>query len=224
MMMASTVATRRTVDASIGQVKTQRTRQRTAARAVDQTRCGRRELISTTAMTAAVGSCCCSGAAGARQPINDDMFATCMLHGMEDYERDMREYKSRLFAENVHGKSIVEVGIGVGVNLPFYYHSGGCGGRHVTGVDPNPSMRAHALETAQEIGRRQRSMGGLPESSFDVVPGFAERLPFEDGTVDCLITTLTLCSVGNVQGSIREINRCDVRHDVSRPSTESSFH
>lgn len=152
------------------------------------------------AQGAAAAGCCCAGApASARQPLNDEMFCSCMLTGMQDYERAMGPYKSALFSdEHVVGDTVVEVGIGAGVNLPYYLH-GAAGARRVIGVDPNASMREHAARTAAEVGGAG--------ASFEAVSGRAERLPFDDGSVDCVISTLVMCSVNDVPATIREVGR-----------------
>ena len=44
-------------------------------------------------------------------------------------------------------------------------------------------------------------------NSVRVVHGVSEALPFEDATVDAVVCSLTLCSVGNPDKSVAEIKR-----------------
>jgi ubiquinone/menaquinone biosynthesis C-methylase UbiE len=90
------------------------------------------------------------------------------------------------------GGSILEIGFGTGLNLPHYPpHI-----RKLTTVDPNVGMYSRArkrINQAQfEVDRRL--LGG-------------ERLPFEDGSFDCVVSTFTLCSVEEIAQALREVYR-----------------
>lgn len=76
---------------------------------------------------------------------------------------------------------VLELGIGMGLNLAFYDP-----GRvtEVVGVDPSPELRAAAKAAPHDPGLRVR-----------VEDGTAEALPFEAGDFDTVVCTFTLCSV-----------------------------
>ena len=76
--------------------------------------------------------------------------------------------------------NILEIGFGTGLNLPYYPPHV----RKVTTVDPNVGMYRRARRRIKQTGIEvdQRVLGG-------------ERLPFEDGTFDCAVSTFTLCSM-----------------------------
>jgi ubiquinone/menaquinone biosynthesis C-methylase UbiE len=84
---------------------------------------------------------------------------------------------------------VLEIGIGSGVNLPFY----GAQAEHVYGIDPSAGLLRRAY-------RQQAKQAKLVEAS-------AETIPFEDGTFDTVVTTWTLCSIPQVAVALREMRR-----------------
>ena len=88
--------------------------------------------------------------------------------------------------------NILEIGFGTGLNLPYYpAHV-----RKVTTGDPNVGMYRRA--------RRRIKQAGI-EVDRQVLGG--ERLPFEDGTFDCVVSTFTLCSIEDVAQALGEVYR-----------------
>lgn len=93
---------------------------------------------------------------------------------------------------------VLEIGIGSGLNLPFYSNA-------VTGlVGVDPSTRLVAM--ARIAARDRRSAGALP---FDVelLDRSAETLPFEDRTFDSVVSTWTLCSIPDAAAALAEMRR-----------------
>jgi ubiquinone/menaquinone biosynthesis C-methylase UbiE len=88
--------------------------------------------------------------------------------------------------------NILEVGFGTGINLPYYAPHV----RKVTTVDPNVGMYRRARRRIKQTGIEvdRRVLGG-------------ERLAFEDGTFDCVVSTFTLCSIEDVPQALREVYR-----------------
>ncbi len=92
---------------------------------------------------------------------------------------------------------VLEVGIGSGLNLPFYsrdLHS-------VVGVDPSEGLLRMAREAAK----------GLP-FPVEFVRRGAEELPFEDQSFDSVVTTWTLCTIpaaSEALGEMRRVLRAD---------------
>jgi len=97
---------------------------------------------------------------------------------------------------------VLEIGIGSALNLPFY----GPGVTEVVGIDPSPALVAMAR------GRQS----GLP-FPFRVVEGGGESLPLEDEGIDTVLTTWSLCSVGDPVQVLREARR------VLRPGGQLLF-
>jgi SAM-dependent methyltransferase len=87
---------------------------------------------------------------------------------------------------------VLEVGIGSGLNLPFY-------GAEVTaldGVDASPELLHQARGRAKTVRFPVR----LHETS-------AEHLAFQDGTFDTAVMTWTLCSIADPDKALHELRR-----------------
>ena len=100
---------------------------------------------------------------------------------------EVSRYRRELLAD-VDG-DVLEIGFGTGLNLPHYPAAV----RKLTIVDPNAGM--HAL--AQK--RLARTSIELDRRIVD-----AERLPFDDGAFDCVVSTFTLCSIDDVERAMSE--------------------
>jgi ubiquinone/menaquinone biosynthesis C-methylase UbiE len=99
-------------------------------------------------------------------------------------------FRRRIGAE-ARGR-VLEIGIGSGLNLPFY----GAGVREVIGVDPSPVLLGFARDRA----------AGL-KVNLAVREGAAEMLPFEDAGFDTVVTTWSLCTIGDPVAALREARR-----------------
>jgi len=88
---------------------------------------------------------------------------------------------------------VLEVGIGSGLNLPFYSHEV----RRVFGVDPSPELQKLARE---RMARRSLDVQFLLQSAEDAIP-----LPGQ--SVDTVVITWTLCSIPDPPRALREMKR-----------------
>lgn len=88
---------------------------------------------------------------------------------------------------------VLEIGMGPGLNLPFYNP---LLVTKVIGVDPNDSF-LHLGEA------RQRSS----QVPVEIVQAPAEALPLKDSSVDTAVITYTLCSVDDPEQTLKEIRR-----------------
>ncbi len=113
---------------------------------------------------------------------------------------DLRAYRARV-VPGACGR-VLEVGVGSGLNLPFY----GRGVTGLVGLDPSPELLRLA-------GAGARS-APFP---VDLVEGSAEGLPYGDASLDTVVTTWTLCSVRDPGLALREMRR------VLRPGGELLF-
>ncbi len=86
---------------------------------------------------------------------------------------------------------ILEIGPGTGVNLPYYPP-----GIRWIGIEPNPFMHPYLRSKAERLGLR-----------IDLRDGTAERLEVEDNSINAVVSTLVLCSVRDVRGTLQEILR-----------------
>jgi ubiquinone/menaquinone biosynthesis C-methylase UbiE len=84
------------------------------------------------------------------------------------------------YAEGV----VLEVGIGSGLNLPFYDESKVS---QIWGLDPSEELSAIAKETAKE-------------QNLDVkfISGGAEEIPLPDNYFDTALVTYTMCTIPEV--------------------------
>lgn len=87
---------------------------------------------------------------------------------------------------------VLEIGIGSGLNLPFY----GPGVTEVVGLDPSAPLLRMADGQATRSGVRAR-----------MLEGSAEAIPLEDARFDTVLTTWTLCSVRDAGAALAEIRR-----------------
>jgi ubiquinone/menaquinone biosynthesis C-methylase UbiE len=88
--------------------------------------------------------------------------------------------------------TVLEVGVGSGLNLPFY----------------GPKVeRLYALEPSRELWRMARRR--VREANFPVEyrPDPAERIPLDDASADTVVTTWTLCTIPDPAHALGEMKR-----------------
>jgi ubiquinone/menaquinone biosynthesis C-methylase UbiE len=88
---------------------------------------------------------------------------------------------------------VLEVGIGTGLNLPFYRRAGVL---TLVGVDPGVEM--------QRMLRRRSEQAGI---AVDLRSSTAEALAFERASFDCVVCTYTLCTIPDPLAALREMHR-----------------
>lgn len=96
---------------------------------------------------------------------------------------------------------VLEIGVGVGTNWEYLPPD-----VNYVAIDPDPYMLQRARKHAAEQGR-----------DLDIRQAPAEDLPFRDDSFDTVVTTLTLCSVEDLEKSFAEVRR------VLRPGGEFRF-
>ena len=104
--------------------------------------------------------------------------------------RDLVPYRQRI-ASAATGR-VLEVGMGSGMNLPFY----GAGVTRVLGLDPSARLLAMARRAAPEA-----------HAPLELIEGTAEAIPLDNATVDTVLTTWTLCSIPDAGGALQEMRR-----------------
>jgi ubiquinone/menaquinone biosynthesis C-methylase UbiE len=91
-----------------------------------------------------------------------------------------------------HG-CVLEIGFGTGRNLPYY---------------PRAVDRLCALDPLNALSRSVRRR--ISKAPFPVERIFLaadEKLPFEDGSFDCVVTTRTLCTLEHPVSVLRDVRR-----------------
>jgi ubiquinone/menaquinone biosynthesis C-methylase UbiE len=101
----------------------------------------------------------------------------------------LRKQRARTAREAIG--SVLELGVGTGLTLPFY-----ADGTRIVAIDPDPHMLRRA--------RRRASQAPQP---VDLVEAGAEALPFDDGAFDTVVVTLTLCTVSDPAAAVAEARR-----------------
>jgi ubiquinone/menaquinone biosynthesis C-methylase UbiE len=87
---------------------------------------------------------------------------------------------------------ILEIGVGTGLNLPHYPEHV----KRITTADPNPGMNK---KLQRRIERTRITVDKQVISS--------EELPFDEGAFDCVVSTITLCSIPDVEQAMGELFR-----------------
>jgi ubiquinone/menaquinone biosynthesis C-methylase UbiE len=103
----------------------------------------------------------------------------------------LRERREKLVPK-AHG-AVLEIGIGSGLNLPFYDASRV---RRLCAVDPSAELLAMARKKAARL-----------KMDVELAQQSGERLPFAPGSFDSVLVTWTLCSVADPSAALAEARR-----------------
>lgn len=104
--------------------------------------------------------------------------------------RELLPYRERVLCQ-AQGR-VLEVGIGSGLNLPFY----GSRVDEILGLEPAAGLVAMA---------RQAVSGS--KAPVTLIAGSAEAIPIDANSVDTVVTTWTLCSIPDAVRALREMRR-----------------
>jgi ubiquinone/menaquinone biosynthesis C-methylase UbiE len=115
--------------------------------------------------------------------------------------RALWPYRQRVLAQ-AEGR-VLEVGVGSGLNLPFYAASNA---REIVGLEPSDRLRAIATRAAEHSKR-----------PVTFIKSFAECMPLESQSVDTVVLTWTLCSIADASRALAEMRR------VLKPSGQVLF-
>jgi len=102
----------------------------------------------------------------------------------------IREERVRCLSE-VTG-TVLEVGIGTGLNLPHYTSAV----TKIVGVDPSGG--------SARIARKRIAASAVP---VELVGLSAEKLPVADGSFDAVVSTFTMCTIPDVASALGEMRR-----------------
>ena len=105
-------------------------------------------------------------------------------------QKQIVRFRERI-GETAEG-SVLDLGIGSGVNWPFY----GSRVRRVYGIDPSPELLKFARERARDA-----------EAPVELVCGSGEAMPLESKSIDTVAVTFTLCSVSDPITTLAEARR-----------------
>ena len=102
------------------------------------------------------------------------------------------EYQRKKVVPNAEG-IVLEIGIGSGLNLPFYDNSKVT---QIWGLDPSEELSSMAKETAKNL-----------DIDVKFISGGAEDIPLPDNYFDTALVTYTMCTIPEVIRANIEIKR-----------------
>jgi ubiquinone/menaquinone biosynthesis C-methylase UbiE len=88
---------------------------------------------------------------------------------------------------------VLEIGIGTGLNIPFYKSSRV---DHLWGLDPSAEMWSIAEKNALQH-----------HIDVEFIQSGAESIPLDNNSADTVVMTYTLCTIGVVSSALNEIRR-----------------
>ena len=102
------------------------------------------------------------------------------------------KYQREKIIPNASGK-VLEIGIGSGLNIPFYNISKI---DKIYGLDPSIQLCKKAIKKAEKINM-----------NIDFLFEGAEEIKLKSNSIDTVVITYTLCSIPNPMDALKEIKR-----------------
>ena len=87
---------------------------------------------------------------------------------------------------------VLEVGIGSGLNLPFY--------------DPNKVSELVGIDPSLELWNKRQPIKNLG-FHYEFIKGVAEDMPFGKDSFDTIVITYTLCSIPDFQSALESLRK-----------------
>ena len=88
---------------------------------------------------------------------------------------------------------VVELGVGAGANFRFYI--------------PEKILKVIAIDPSSELNILAREEAKKYNIEIQILNQSAENIPFEDNSIDTVVSTYTLCSIPNPDQTMREVYR-----------------
>lgn len=89
-------------------------------------------------------------------------------------------------------EKVLEIGFGTAINLKFYPNNV----KHIIGIDANEGMLKQAEKKIND-----------DRITVEIIHQSSESLPFDDNSIDAVVSTYTLCSIKKVNLALNEIFR-----------------
>jgi ubiquinone/menaquinone biosynthesis C-methylase UbiE len=118
-----------------------------------------------------------------------DQIIPWLLH-LSMRQPELAPYRSRVVSA-ASGR-VLEIGIGSGLNLPFYSNKVS----EVIGLDPSAKL----LDWT-------RGAGGRLSVPLELIEGTAEAIPLDGRSVATVVTTWTMCTIPEVRRALQEMYR-----------------
>ena len=104
--------------------------------------------------------------------------------------RHLAPYRGRVLG--AAAGRVLEIGVGSGANLARY---------------PTAVSRLLALEPDASLMGMARSKAAETALSIEFLEASAEQIPLEDGSVDTVVSTWTMCSIPDIRRALEEMRR-----------------
>lgn len=104
--------------------------------------------------------------------------------------KEATRYRAQIVPK-AHG-TVLEIGIGSGLNLPFY----GSGVEQLYGLDPSEELLGMARKKSASVS-----------FAVELLARSSEEIPLHDACVDTVVTTWTLCSIADPVKALKEVRR-----------------
>jgi ubiquinone/menaquinone biosynthesis C-methylase UbiE len=104
--------------------------------------------------------------------------------------RENLPYRQRV-ASAAEGR-VLEIGIGSGLNLPFYPATVS----EIIGLEPSSKLAEMTRRAARDVSL-----------TVDLIEGSAEAIPLDAASFDTVVTTWTLCTIPQADQALREMRR-----------------
>jgi ubiquinone/menaquinone biosynthesis C-methylase UbiE len=88
---------------------------------------------------------------------------------------------------------VLEIGIGSGLNIPFYDREEV---QQLIGIDPSEEIWNKNNNNTEELG-----------FDFQFIKAFAENIPIDSNSMDSVVITYTLCTIPDTEKALEEIRR-----------------
>ena len=88
---------------------------------------------------------------------------------------------------------VVELGVGAGANFKYY--------------NPEKILKVTAIDPSAELNILAREEAKKYKIEIQIINQSAENIPFEDNSIDTVVSTYTLCSIPNPDQTMREVYR-----------------
>lgn len=89
--------------------------------------------------------------------------------------------------------NVLEIGIGSGLNLPFYNNEKV---KCLIGLDPSKPLWKVGNYNSDDL-----------DFNFQFIEGYSENIPADNNAFDCVVITYTLCSIPNFTKALSEMRR-----------------
>ena len=115
------------------------------------------------------------------------LFASAMSRGMADYEAlsEVKRFKTKLFGNVRAGDDVLEIGIGSAPNVAYYADRGVS---KLMALEPNRDFDDCIIQSVAASGL---------SAKVNILPGYAERIPQKDESVDVVSRHNTTTSLLN---------------------------